>query len=82
MRRLFWLALGVTMGVLVMRKLSQAAQRLSPGGVAESIGSGLAELSHALRSFSEEVRDAMSEREAELRAGTGLDGTLGRAESA
>ena len=34
MRRLFWLAMGVTIGVMVVRKLSKAAERLTPRGMA------------------------------------------------
>ena len=33
-----------------------------------------------VRSFIADVRDAMRQREAELRAGTGFDGSLGRGE--
>lgn len=79
MRRLFWLAMGVTIGALVVRKLSRAAEKLTPRGLAGSIGGGLAELADALRDFGADVREAMSEREAELRAATGLDGTAGPA---
>ena len=77
MRRLFWLAMGITIGALIVRKLSQAAQRVTPGGVAESIGAGLGELSQSIRDFAEDVRGAMTEREAELREGAGFDGQLG-----
>jgi len=74
-RRLFWLAMGVTIGALIVRKLSRAAQRLTPRGMADGLGAGLAELADALRDFAADVREAMSEREAELRAATGLDGS-------
>ena len=77
MKRLFWLAMGVTIGALIVRKLSAVAQRLTPGGMADSLGSGLRELADSLREFGTEVRTAMNEREAELRSGTGLDGELG-----
>ena len=77
MRRLFWLTMGITIGVLVVRKVSAAAQKLTPGGVASSIGGGLSELAASLRDFSHDVREAMREREQELRSGTGLDGELG-----
>jgi hypothetical protein len=76
-RRLFWLAMGITIGVLVVRKLSAAAQKLTPGGMADSVSAALRDLADSLRDFSADVREAMSEREAELRAGTGLDGELG-----
>jgi hypothetical protein len=77
-RRLFWLAMGITIGALIVRKLTAAAQKLTPRGIAQSFGGGLADLSDSLRDFTAEVRGAMREREAELRDGTGLDGTLGR----
>ena len=81
MRRLFWLAMGVTIGALIVRKLSRAAERLTPSGMAESIGRGLAELADALRDFGADVREAMQEREAEIRQATGMDGQLGKLEA-
>ena len=77
MRRLFWLAMGLTIGALLVRKLSNAVERLTPGNMATSLGQGLADLADALRDFAEDVREAMHDREAELRAATGLDGHLG-----
>ena len=73
MKRMFWLALGVTVGVLVMRKLTSTAQQLSPRGLSSSL-QGLAE---AVRDFADEVREGMSERESELAEGAGIDGKLG-----
>lgn len=80
MRRLFWLVMGVTIGALVVRKLSRVAEKLTPQGMASGIGQGLADLAEAIRDFGEDVRDAMRDREAELRENTGLDGTLGKAD--
>jgi len=77
MRRLFWLVMGITIGVLVFRKLSKAAEKLTPKGMSTSIAESLADLAESLRDFGTDVRAAMSEREAELREGTGLDGELG-----
>jgi len=77
MRRLFWLALGITVGALVVRRLSAAAQKLTPGGIAESLSAGLSQLAEAIGDFAGDVRTAMRERETELRAGVGLDGRLG-----
>jgi hypothetical protein len=78
MRRLFWLAMGITIGALVVRRLSRIAERLTPRGVASTLGDALTELSESLRDFAGDVREAMGEREVQLRAGTGLDGTLGK----
>jgi hypothetical protein len=72
-RRLFWLGAGVAIGVLIMRRLSKIAQQLTPKGVVDSLGGALADLVHDVTGFVGEVRASMSEREDELRAGTGLD---------
>jgi hypothetical protein len=76
MRRLFWLAMGITIGVLVVRKLSAAAEKLTPGSIGASIADALRELAEAIGEFGADVRAAAVEREAELRAGTGLDAPL------
>jgi hypothetical protein len=81
MRRLFWLAMGITIGALVVRKLSKIAAAMTPSGVAGSLAASLADLADAMRDFAADVRDAMSEREAELREAVGLDGTLGRVDA-
>lgn len=73
MKRLFWLALGVTVGALVVRKLSRTAEAFTPTGMAGSL-QGLAD---ALRDFVDEVREGASVRESELLEGTGIDGKLG-----
>ena len=73
MRRLFWIALGATLGVLIFRKLSRAAEKLTPEGVASSIGHGLSDLAAAIGEFAAEVREASRGRESELRAAAGLD---------
>jgi hypothetical protein len=79
MRRLFWLAMGLAMGALIVRKLTRATEQLAPDALARRFADGLSELAASLRDFSADVREAMTEREAELRAGTGLDGSLGSA---
>jgi chromosome condensin MukBEF MukE localization factor len=76
MRRLFWLAMGVTIGVLVVRKLSAAAEKMTPAGIMGSVADGLRELAEAIGDFGADIRAAAAEREAQLRAGTGLDAPL------
>ena len=76
MRRLFWLAMGVTIGVLLVRKLSAAAEKMTPGGIAGSIAEALRDLADAIGEFGADIRAAAAEREAELRMGTGLDAPL------
>jgi hypothetical protein len=74
-RRLFYIALGATAGVLIVRKASQAAQRFTPAGMQTGIAGALGGLGEAIRDFGAEVRAGMAEREEELRVGLGLDGT-------
>jgi hypothetical protein len=72
MKRLFWLAMGVTIGALVTRRLTKLAERLTPKGMAGTIGSSLADLATEVRHFAGDVRESMGQRERELRTGTGF----------
>jgi len=69
MRRLFWVALGATAGVLVVRKVNKVAEAYTPEGVGRSLG----QLADALRDAADVVREGMAEREAELRVALGVD---------
>jgi chromosome condensin MukBEF MukE localization factor len=80
MRRLFWLVMGITIGALIVRKVSRAAARLTPSAMADGLAASMRELAESIREFTTDVRAAMTEREAQLRAATGLDGQLGRVE--
>jgi hypothetical protein len=73
MRRLFWLAMGITIGALIVRRLTKVAEKLTPKGMAGSVGSAIADLAHEARGFVVDVRAATSRREDELRTGAGLD---------
>jgi hypothetical protein len=72
-RRLFYIALGATVGVLVVRKASQVAERFTPAGMSQGVVGALGGLGDAIRGFGEEVRLGMAEREEELRDGLGLN---------
>ena len=76
MRRLFWLAMGITIGALVVRKLSRAAEKLTPQGMVGALAESLRDLADAIGDFGADVRAAAAAREEELRAGTGLDAPL------
>ncbi|HET9657941.1 MAG TPA: DUF6167 family protein [Kineosporiaceae bacterium] len=69
MRRLFWVALGATAGVLVVRRLSRAAQAYTPEGLGRSVAS----LADGFRDLADAVREGMAEREEELRIALGVD---------
>lgn len=69
MRRVFWVALGATAGILVVRRVTAAADSLTPAGLAGAVSS----LGDGLRVFGAEVRAGMAERELELRDALGFD---------
>ncbi|SDU72636.1 DUF6167 family protein [Jiangella alkaliphila] len=77
MSKLFWIALGATAGVLVVRRLTKAAESLTPEGAADRVAGGLRNVGDAVRGFTDEVRAGMAERDAELRYALGIapDGT-------
>ena len=73
MRRLFWVALGATVGVLVVRKVTKTAQAYSPSGMAAGLSGALSDLGEGMREMAEAVRQGMVERETELRYALGID---------
>ena len=74
-RRLVYIAFGAAVGVLVVRRATQAAQRFTPAGLQASASGSVAGLTAAISDFTELVREGMAEREEELRVTLGLDGT-------
>ncbi|HVA61926.1 MAG TPA: DUF6167 family protein [Mycobacteriales bacterium] len=70
MRRVFWLALGATVGVLVVRRVGRVANAWTPAGLTERAGG----LGQRVSGFFDEVAAAAAEREAELRSALGVDG--------
>ncbi len=70
MRRTFYLALGATAGVLIVRRLTRVAHQWTPEGLAAQAGT----LGNRLGAFWAEVQAGAAEREDELRSALGLDG--------
>jgi hypothetical protein len=66
MRRLFYLAVGVGIGIAAVRKASKTAQKFTPSGVAGSVRSSASGLFDSAREFIDEVRVNMAEREIQL----------------
>jgi hypothetical protein len=71
---MFYIALGATVGILIVRKASQAASRFTPAGVQSSMTGALGGFGDAIRDFGANVREGMAEREELLRSELGLDG--------
>jgi hypothetical protein len=66
MKRLFYLAVGVGVGVAAVRQVSRAAEKMTPSGLASSAGGVMSGLSATVRGFVDDVRIGMAEREIEL----------------
>ncbi|WP_018350124.1 DUF6167 family protein [Longispora albida] len=74
-KRVLWLGIGVGIGVLVIRKLTQTAESFTPKGIAGQIGDSAGGLLGEVRSFIDDVRNGAAEREAEIHAAF-ADGAL------
>jgi len=64
--RVFYVVLGATAGVLLVRRLTRAAEAWTPEGMTSRLGA-------AVTNFVGDIRDGMAEREAELREALGID---------
>ena len=71
LRRLFWLALGISIGlgssVWVTRRVKRVAARYTPERLSNDLTSSVRKLGRDLRLAIQEGREAMLKREAELR---------------
>jgi hypothetical protein len=66
MKRLLWLGVGLAVGALVVRAVTKKAQSLTPSGLASSARESAGGLLGSIRSFADDVRVGMAEREQEL----------------
>jgi len=69
MRRLFYIAFGAAAGVLVVRRVSAAANKWTPEGLAAQAGGA----GERLAAWWGEVQAYSAQREAELREALGLE---------
>jgi Family of unknown function (DUF6167) len=70
--RLFWFALGVGVAVFVLVKVRNALRPATPQALGQRVADQAAGVGAAARDFTERVRAAMAEREAEIRTELGL----------
>lgn len=69
MRRLFWVAFGAVVGVLVVRRVSDAAAKWTPEGLAIQAGG----VQERLGDWWQIVKAGAAARERELREALGID---------
>ncbi|GIF71483.1 hypothetical protein [Asanoa siamensis] len=66
MKRLLWLGVGLAVGALVVRKLTQKANEFTPSGIAGSVSQSAGGLVESVRAFMDDVRVNMAEREQQI----------------
>ena len=68
MKRLLWLGVGLAVGAIIVRKVTRKANEFTPSGIATSVSQSAGGLVESLRSFVDDVRDGMAEREQQIHA--------------
>ncbi len=71
-RRFFWFALGAGVAIFVYVKIREALRRASPQAVGQRVVDQASGLGASARDFTDRVRAATAEREAEIRTELGL----------
>ena len=68
MKRIFWLAVGITAGVMAARWVRRQRERFAPANVEAKLSDGLRDVGKLVSVSIREGRRAAAEKEAELRA--------------
>lgn len=66
-RRLIYLLVGAVLGGYAVHRLNRSARAWGPSGLAERVEGRVSDYRTGLRELGEDVADAMSEHESELR---------------
>ncbi|WP_024816837.1 hypothetical protein [Arthrobacter sp. 31Y] len=69
MKRIVWMGIGVAIGVIAFRKITEAQANLGPEGLNRAVG----RMADGLFDFADAVRTGMNQREEDLRAALGID---------
>ena len=68
-KRVFWMSVGVAIGVIAVRRISEAKTAIGPAGINRALGS----TADAVQNFADALREGMNQRENDLRSALGLD---------
>ena len=71
-RRLIWFALGAGFAIFVFVQIRKVLRRATPQAVGRRVADQAAGIGASARDFTDRVRAAMAEREAEIRTELGL----------
>jgi hypothetical protein len=68
MKRMLWLGIGLAVGALAVRAITKRARSFTPGGLAHAAQETAAGMVDSVRTFVDDIRAGMTEREAEIHA--------------
>jgi hypothetical protein len=68
MRRLLWLGVGLAVGALAVRAVTRKARAFTPAGMADTARKSAGGFADQVRSFVDDVRVGMAEREDQIHA--------------
>ena len=75
MKTLFWIGVGAAGAIYATRWIRRQRRRLSPQAVGATVGDVLTDLGRLVRVSADEARRAAAEKDAELRATVGRQGS-------
>ncbi len=73
MKRLVWMGIGVAIGVIAFRKISETQSSIQSNLGPEGLNRAVGRLADGLYDFADAVRSGMHERESDLRAALGVE---------
>jgi hypothetical protein len=73
MKRLVWMGIGVAIGIIAFRKISDAQSNIQSNLGPEGLNRAVGRLADGLYDFADAVRSGMHEREADLRTALGVE---------
>jgi hypothetical protein len=68
MRRLLWLGVGLAVGALAVRAITKKTRQFTPAGLADSAKRSAGGFADGVRTFIDDVRDGMVERQDQIHA--------------
>jgi hypothetical protein len=75
MKRLVWMGIGVAIGVIAFRKVTEAQANMQTALGPQGLNRAVGRLADGIYDFADAIRDGMRERETDLRAALGVDST-------
>lgn len=73
MKKIFWVGIGIGIGVLAARRLASAKDMVGPDGLNRAVG----RFADSLHDVADAFREGMNERETELKAALGVADAAG-----